>query len=78
LNKEEKLKFDAIDEIGSWSEIKLEIIEKYLGAYTKILSQQDFINKYIYIDAFCGSGMHLSKIDFRNIPGSPFNAINIQ
>lgn len=28
-----------IDKIGSWSEIKLEIIKKYAGAYTSIMSK---------------------------------------
>ena len=27
------------DEIGIWSEVKLEIIEKYANAYTKILKK---------------------------------------
>ncbi len=73
MNKHEKLKFD---EIGDWSEIKLEIINKYLGAYSAILNRQRFIRKYIYIDAFCGAGLHLSKYEERLISGSPFNAIN--
>jgi len=31
-----------LDQIGSWSEIKLELIKKYAGAYTRILSRQDW------------------------------------
>ncbi|MFC1553435.1 hypothetical protein ACFL7D_02265 [candidate division KSB1 bacterium] len=30
----------SLDEIGKWSEVKLEIIKKYAEAYTKILSTQ--------------------------------------
>jgi hypothetical protein len=59
--KENMGKFKS-DEIGPWSEIKLEIIEKYAAAYTKILSgQQRVIFKYEYIDGFCGAGEHISK-----------------
>ena len=31
-----------LDQIGFWSEIKLEIIKKYGGAYTRIMSRQDW------------------------------------
>lgn len=30
-----------LDQIGYWSEIKLEIIKKYAGAYTGIMSKQE-------------------------------------
>ena len=39
---------------GSWTEKKLEILEKYLDAYTTALKKQDF--NLIYIDAFAGTG----------------------
>jgi hypothetical protein len=31
-----------LDQIGIWSEIKLEIIKKYAVAYTSIMSRQDW------------------------------------
>ena len=31
-----------LDQIGFWSEIKLEIIKKYDSAYTSIISRQDW------------------------------------
>jgi len=31
-----------LDQIGFWSEIKLEIIKKYANAYTSIMSKQDW------------------------------------
>lgn len=40
------------DEIGFWSEIKLDIIKKYADAYSRIMSspsQQKFQLKHIYI-----------------------------
>lgn len=39
---------------GDWTEEKLARIEKYLRAYTTILSKYDF--KFAYIDAFAGTG----------------------
>jgi three-Cys-motif partner protein len=39
---------------GSWTEKKLEILKRYLEAYTKALKNQPF--KKIYIDAFAGTG----------------------
>lgn len=39
---------------GNWSRIKLEIVQKYLQAYTKIMSRRKF--RFTYIDAFAGTG----------------------
>ncbi|HDZ22825.1 MAG TPA: three-Cys-motif partner protein TcmP [Phycisphaerae bacterium] len=39
---------------GSWTEKKLQILSKYLEAYTKALKNQPF--ELIYIDAFAGTG----------------------
>jgi len=51
-----------LDQIGIWSETKLEIIKKYAGAYTTVLSKQTtWCKGYAYIDAFAGAGMHISK-----------------
>lgn len=71
----EEFKFD---EIGYWSEIKLEIINDYAKAYTTILSseKQKFL-KPIYIDTFSGAGKHLSKTSKREISGSPQNALAV-
>lgn len=48
------------DEIGNWSEVKLDIIRDYATAYSVILSKQPRL-KHIYIDAFAGAGKHVSK-----------------
>lgn len=70
--------FENIDEIGSWSEIKLEIIRKYAHAYSVILSKKDILS-HAYIDAFSGPGFHLSKTDKdRIIPGSPWIALETE
>lgn len=66
-----------LDQIGIWSEIKLEIIKKYATAYTTVLSKQMWCKGYAYIDAFAGAGIHISKTKGEIIPGSPLNALDI-
>jgi three-Cys-motif partner protein len=65
----------VFDEIGYWSELKLEIIEKYGAAYTNILKKQR-LKKY-YIDAFSGPGLHLSKTSGKTVEGSPVRALKV-
>lgn len=66
------------DEIGYWSEIKLDIIKDYASAYSRILSAQQTPPLYhIYIDAFAGAGRHISKSTGEFILGSPTNALSI-
>jgi three-Cys-motif partner protein len=67
-----------IDEVGYWSELKLEIIKKYAGAYSQILTAQRSSLKHHYIDAFAGAGIHLAKRTGEFISGSPLNALNIK
>jgi|SRR3990172_8826160 len=67
-----------LDQIGFWSEIKLEIIKKYARAYTTVLSRQLWCKGYVYIDAFAGAGMHISKTTGGVIQGSPLNALEVQ
>ncbi len=72
----EHLKFD---EIGYWSEVKLDIISEYATAYSTILSAEDY--RYIhhaYIDGFAGSGVCLSKTSGTLVLGSPLNALVVQ
>jgi len=67
------------DRIGYWSEIKLEIIKEYAKAYSKILGAQRSPSFYhIYIDAFAGAGVHLTKDTQDFVPGSPLNALSIE
>jgi three-Cys-motif partner protein len=70
-----KVKYDVI---GYWSEVKLEIIKEYAAAYSKIMSKQSSIRKYLYIDAFAGAGKHISKTTGDFVSGSPLNALLIQ
>jgi three-Cys-motif partner protein len=66
------------DEIGYWSEIKLEILASYGQAYSKILSAQKAPRlSHVYIDAFAGAGTHISRSTGNLVSGSPLNALNI-
>ena len=65
------------DQIGPWSEVKLEIIRKYASAYSMILAKKPALH-HIYIDAFAGAGVHLSRTTGEYVPGSPLNALNVQ
>ena len=66
------------DEIGYWSELKLEIVEKYGSAYTRAFAGQRGrpLQKY-YIDAFSGAGVHLSRRTGQQVEGSPARALKI-
>jgi three-Cys-motif partner protein len=66
------------DEIGYWSEVKLDILREYANAYSRILSSQKNPRlHHIYIDAFAGAGKHVSKNTGEFISGSPTNALLI-
>ncbi len=66
-----------LDEIGYWSEVKLDIVRKYASAYSTIMAQQPLIKRHLYIDAFAGAGQHISKGTGGFVPGSPLNALHI-
>ena len=64
---------------GDWTIEKLEILEKYLNAYTTALQSKSF--KLIYIDAFAGSGtINLKNDDDARsfYEGSVLKAIKVQ
>lgn len=65
------------DVVGYWTEVKLDIVRKYAAAYSAILNNQPTIKRHIYIDAFAGPGVHLSKRTGEYIAGSPLNAFNV-
>lgn len=76
MAKSKKLK---LDEIGYWSEIKLDIVRDYAKAYSTILSaQRNPSFHHVYIDAFAGAGIHISKATGEIIEGSPLIAVSTQ
>jgi len=71
---------EGFDVIGVWSEVKLAIIKEYASAYATILdaTRRDKIPslRWLYIDAFAGPGIHLSKKTGQMVEGSPLIALN--
>ena len=70
---------EGLDEVGVWSELKIEIIRKYAKAYTTILTNS---SRYplipIYVDGFAGVGRHKSKSTGEIISGSPLEAFAVE
>ena len=64
------------DEIGYWSEVKLDIVREYAVAYSTILAGKKLT--HIYVDAFAGAGQHISRTSGEWIRGSPLNALGIR
>jgi three-Cys-motif partner protein len=72
---------DKDDVIGKWSEDKLQLLEKYLKAYSDIMNsqKQEWLKAYYYIDAFAGSVKPKAKSDEeRFIAGSPLRALQCE
>lgn len=68
-----------IDEIGPWSEVKLDLLKRYAVEYSKILTNQRNPSFFhVYIDAFAGTGFHLSETTGEMVLGSPLNALLVQ
>jgi three-Cys-motif partner protein len=66
------------DEIGFWSEIKLDILKRYWPEYTKIVKSQSWKFHTVYVDAFAGSGKHLSRTTGEFVMGSPARALAVE
>jgi three-Cys-motif partner protein len=66
------------DVIGYWSEIKLDIVRRYATEYSKIIAAQRTKLHHVYIDAFAGSGQHISKTTGQFVAGSPLNALLVE
>jgi three-Cys-motif partner protein len=68
-----------VDEIGPWTEVKLDILKRYAVEYSRILSNQKSPPFFhVYIDAFAGTGFHLSRKSGEMVLGSPLNALLVQ
>lgn len=68
-----------LDEIGPWTEVKLEILKRYAVEYSKILSGQTSpAFWHVYIDAFAGTGVHLSRTSREMVLGCPLNALLVR
>jgi len=67
----------TLDEIGKWSEIKLEIIREYARPYSQILAKHPKLY-HLYIDGFAGAGWHIAKGTGQKIAGSPLNVVGVK
>lgn len=67
-----------LDEVGYWTEIKLQIIREYTAKYAKILDSHKIIRHFAYIDGFAGAGTHISRETGQEIEGSPAIALKAQ
>lgn len=68
----------SFDEIGYWSEVKLEIVRDYAKEYSRVLAAQTNPSlHHVYIDGFSGPGVHLARRTGKFVPGSPLNALNL-
>jgi three-Cys-motif partner protein len=65
------------DEVGEWSILKLDIVEKYGHAYTTAFNKRGAHLKKFYIDGFSGAGVHVVKHTRRQIEGSPRRALRV-
>ncbi len=68
------------DEIGYWTEVKLDIIRKYAAAYSTIMRAQakKWGAYHIYVDAFAGAGVNISRTTGEYVLGSPLNALLVE
>lgn len=76
-----RLGSEGEDVIGKWSEDKLDLLSKYLKAYSVIMNEQkkSWLTAYYYIDAFAGSVRPRAKEDEeRYIDGSPLRALQTE
>ena len=76
-----KIGTEGEDVIGKWSEEKLDLLAKYLKAYSVIMNEQkkSWLKAYYYIDAFAGSVKPRAKEDEqRYIDGSPIRALQTE
>jgi three-Cys-motif partner protein len=62
------------DVIGSWTEVKLEILSEYAAPYSKILLANNL--HHLYIDAFAAGGSHISRTTGEVVAGSPLRALS--
>jgi len=67
---------NLFDEVGQWSIDKLKLLEKYLHAYTTILTNQQWCRALHYIDAFAGAGTAIDRETQEFLDASPRVAVN--
>lgn len=80
----DRLRSESEDIIGQWSEEKLDLLAKYLKAYSVIMNEQKktWLRSYYYIDAFAGSvrpkAQKAQNDEQRYVDGSPLRALQTE
>ena len=72
-----KIDSSILDQLGEWSHVKHEIIEKYARAYMTVMAKQKF-QRVIYIDGFAGAGIATDRDTGARTLGSAMLALRIQ
>jgi three-Cys-motif partner protein len=72
------MRFADLDEVGPWTARKLELLEKYLSAYTRILTTRNWCTGVHYIDAFAGASVHVDRETRELLDGSPRIALKVE
>ena len=70
-----------LDEIGYWSEVKLDILRRYAVEYSRIMTRQKSkipAFRHWYIDGFAGAGSHISRETGEQVLGSPKIALSVE
>ena len=63
------------DRLGSWSQIKHDILEDYASAYTTIISKQKARFTKVYIDSFAGAGIAVDRNTGDYVGGSAYRML---
>ena len=76
MQGKEERDVSVFDEVGYWTEIKLDIVRKYAAAYSTIMAAQPRL-RHVYIDGFAGAGLNISRRTGELIPGSPLRVLQV-
>lgn len=69
---------NSFEEIGAWSQVKHEIVDKYLAAYMAIMAKQSAIKRTVYIDGFAGTGYATDRDSGAVVMGSAARAMKVR
>jgi three-Cys-motif partner protein len=65
-----------IDEVGPWTEVKVEIVQEYAAGFAKIISKIGYFQP-VYIDGFAGGGLLLSETTGEIVEGTPLKIVRL-
>jgi three-Cys-motif partner protein len=65
-----------IDEVGPWTEVKIEIVREYAGVFQQIVKAQPFFHP-IYMDGFSGAGILVSESSGGPVAGTPARIVEV-